>query len=333
MQAIIPVAGAGTRLRPLTYTQPKVLISVAGKPILSYIFDNLIALGVNRFVVVIGYLGEKIVEYVQNHYPNLQVEFVVQTERLGLGHAILCAQSHIDNTQPLIIQLGDTILHAQFDKIISSQFSTLCIKKVDDPRGFGIVQVDDKGIITAVEEKPAIPMSNLAIVGFYFIRNPQKLMQALQECYARHAQDNELTLSSGLQRMIENGEIFSSEIAEQWYDLGKRDILLETNANLLKSTREFSYGNAALENSIIIKPVSIGENTRIVNSIIGPNVTIGDHSVINHSILQNAIIGSYTKIEHIQLNDSLIGSDATIVGHSQALNIGDNTEINLSGNS
>ena len=331
MQAIIPVAGAGARLRPLTYTQPKVLISVAGKPILSYIIDNLIHLGVNRFTIVIGHLGEKIIQFTEKNYPHLDIQFVTQQERLGLGHAIFCARDFINTNEPLIIQLGDTILSADFDKILHNPKSTLCIKKVDDPRGFGIVETDEIGRIVRVEEKPTIPMSNLAIVGFYFIRHPEALMSALQEKMESGENSGELTLTAGLQRMMENGEMFISEIAEQWYDLGKREILLETNAILLKSTKDKYFGNTVLENSIIVPPVSIGENARVVQSIIGPNVTVGENSTIVNSILRNSIIGNYTKIEHIQLNDSLIGSDATIVGHSQALHIGDNTEIDLSG--
>src|SRR5579862_8024193 len=180
MQAIIPVAGAGTRLRPLTYTQPKVLISVAGKPILSFIIDELHGHGINKFIFVIGYLGEKIKEFVEKNYPDLDATFVTQENRDGLGHAIYITKDVLDLSRPLVIHLGDTIVDIDIKRILAQKYSTLCIKKVEDPRAFGVAEVDAEGFITRVVEKPAIPKSNMALVGFYFIRETKKLMNALE---------------------------------------------------------------------------------------------------------------------------------------------------------
>lgn len=332
MQAIIPVAGAGTRLRPLTYTQPKVLISVAGKPILSYIIDNLIENGVNDFVFVIGYLGEKIKEYVESHYPDIKAEFVMQEERSGLGHAIWTAREYVDQTKPLIIQLGDTILDADIKAIISSNFSTLCIKKVEDPRAFGVAELDEEGFIKTLVEKPMIPKSNMALVGFYYIRDTMQLFDALAYNIQNDLRtNNEHYLTTSLQRMITEGVRFRSYKVEHWFDVGKKDILLETNSILLRKNGDKDGGECVKDNSIFISPYHISKGAKIKNSVIGPYVTIGENTEVNNSLIKNSVIGSFSKLDSVTLQNSLIGSDTTIRGNIQSLNIGDNTEIDLRG--
>ncbi len=332
MQAIIPVAGAGTRLRPLTYTQPKVLISVAGKPILSFIIDNLKASGIKKFVFVIGYLGEKIRDFVEQKYPEIDAVFVTQESREGMGHAIFSARESIDVNQPLLIQLGDTITDADLKEIIASKISTLCIKKVEDPRIFGVAELNADGTIKDVVEKPVIPKSNMALVGFYYVVETGKLLDALSYNIEHNIRtNNEFHLTDALRKMIVEGVQFNSYKVEQWFDLGKKDILLETNATLLRRQASDKLVRGESDNSIIIPPVSIGEGAKISNSIIGPFVTVGENTTVNYSIVQNSIIGSYTKLENVTLQNSLIGSDASITGFTQSLNIGDNTEMDLRG--
>jgi glucose-1-phosphate thymidylyltransferase len=332
MQAIIPVAGAGTRLRPLTYTQPKVLISVAGKPILAYIIESLLESGVTDFVFVIGYLGEKIKEYVELNYAHIHARFVTQEERRGLGHAIWVAREEIDLSRPLIIQLGDTILDADIKKIISEEYSTLCIKKVEDPRAFGVAELGEDGFIKTLVEKPRIPKSNMALVGFYFIRDTYKLFDALHSNIKSNERDNnEFYLTNSLQKMITEGVKFKSYKVEHWFDVGKKDILLETNGILLRKNGDRSCENCTQTNSIFISPYHISNGAKIKNSVIGPYVTIGENSEISNSLIKNSVIGSFSKLENVTLHNSLIGSDTTIKGNSQSLNIGDNTEIDLRG--
>jgi len=332
MQAIIPVAGAGTRLRPLTYTQPKVLISVAGKPILSFIIDELQENGITDFVFVIGYLGEKIKEFVEKNYPKLNAKFVQQEKREGLGHAIWMAKDQLDLDKELVIHLGDTIVDIDIKKILAEQHSTLVVKKVDNPQAFGVAEIDADGFIKKVEEKPMIPKSNMALVGFYFIKETRKLFDALGHNIQNNLRNNnEFYLTDGLQQMIKDGVIFKSHKIESWYDVGKKDILLETNALLLKKLGDKASNKGVSENSIIVPPVQIGAGAKIKNSIIGPNVSIGENTEINYSIIKNSIVGSFSKLENMVLHSSLIGSDSIIKGLSQSLNIGDNTEIDLRG--
>ena len=332
MQAIIPVAGAGTRLRPLTYTQPKVLIAVAGKPILSFIIDELRENGITEFVFVIGYLGEKIKEFVEKNYPELNAKFVHQENREGLGHAIWCAKDEIDLTQNLVIHLGDTILDVDIKKIMAQEYSTLAVKKVEDPRAFGVAEIDADGFIKNLVEKPTIPKSNMALVGFYFIRETAALMDALEYNIENNIRNNnEFYLTDALQKMNKDGIRLKSYKVDSWYDVGKKDILLETNCILLKKLGDKAGNRGINDNSIIVPPVQIAVGAKIKNSIIGPNVSIGENTEINSAIIKNSIVGSFSKLENVVLHSSLIGSDSMISGQSQSLNIGDNTEIDLRG--
>ncbi len=326
------MAGAGTRLRPLTYTQPKVLISVAGKPILSFIIDELAENGITDFVFVIGYLGEKIKEFVDKNYPHINAKFVQQDKREGLGHAIWKAKDELDLSRELIIHLGDTIVDIDIKKILAEKHSTLVVKKVDDPRSFGVAEIDADGFIKKVEEKPQIPRSNMALVGFYFIRETRKLIEALDYNITHNIRTNsEFYLTDGIQKMIGEGVRFKSHKIESWYDVGKKDILLETNSILLKKLGDKAGNKGKSENSIIVPPVQIPAGVVVKNSIIGPNVSIGENTEINYCIIKNSIIGSFSKLENVVLHSSLIGSDSIIKGQSQSLNIGDNTEIDLRG--
>ena len=181
-------------------------------------------------------------------------------------------------------------------------------------------------------EKPIIPRSNMALVGFYYIKETAQLMNALEFITNNRAgTGEEFSLTDALIKMIKDGVKFKSQKVEGWYDVGKKDILLETNAIMLKKREGKTVNKGECHNCIVIPPVSIAAGVKLNNSIIGPNVSIGENTVINYSILKNSIIGSFTKLENVVLHSSLIGSDSSITGLSQSLNIGDNTEIDLRG--
>jgi glucose-1-phosphate thymidylyltransferase len=288
--------------------------------------------GISDFIFVIGYLGEKIKEFVENNYPHIHAKFVTQENREGLGHAIWRAKEMIDINKELIIQLGDTIVDIDIKKIMAESYSTLGVKKVEDPRAFGVAEIDADGFIKAVVEKPSIPKSNMALVGFYFIRETEQLMDALEYIVNNQLRNNsEFYLTDALMKMISDGVKFKSQKVDSWFDVGKKDILLETNAILLKKLAEKAVNLGKYENCIIVPPVSVAKGVKIKNSIIGPFVSIGENTEINYSIIKNSIIGSYTRLENVVLHSSLIGSDSSIAGLSQSLNIGDNTELDLRG--
>ncbi len=332
MKAIIPVAGAGTQLRPLTYTQPKPLIAVAGKPILSFIIDRLLSLGVEDFVFIIGYLGEKIKDYIETSYPSLRRQFVSQEQRIGTGHAIWTARETIKDASELVIFFGDTIVEMDFEKMIDSPVSCLAVKKVAEPRNFGVVEFDQqKKRVKRVVEKPKIPKSNLAMVGFYKIREVGALLDALETNIKNDLRtEGEFPLTDGIQRMLEKGIPFTTIPVDNWFDCGRRESLLETNALLLDKEGYASDNLPEFDNSIVIHPVSIGENCQIGNSIVGPHVTIGSHVRVESSIVKDSIIGNYALLREVVLKHSVIGNDTSITGFRQSLNIGDNTEIDFS---
>lgn len=330
MIAIIPVAGAGTNLRPHTYTQPKSLIPVAGKPILGFIIDQLLENGVKEFVFVIGYLGEKIKDYVSLNYPNIQKKYVVQEVREGLGHAIWLTKDVIPKKSEVLIVLGDTIIDVDWKKFMQIKTSVLGVKKVTDPRKFGVVAADANGKIMHVVEKPSIPKSNMALVGLYKIKEYDTLIKSIDHNIKHNIRsNNEFYLTDALQEMIHRGVKLESFKVDNWYDCGQKEILLKTNALLLSKRKKVATYKKDLHNCIIIEPIHIGKNSVIKNSIIGPNVTIGDNATIYDSIIRDSIIGSYTKLNDVVLFNSLIGSDSVIWGSSQSLNIGDNTELDL----
>src|SRR5215813_5979509 len=181
MKAIIPVAGTGTKLRPHTYTQPKALIPIAGKPILAFIMDAMIDAGVNDFIFIVGYLGDKIKDFVEKKYPGINANFAEQTSREGIGHAIWQAEMYVKENETVFIALGDSVFDLNLKEIASAPTSLLCVKKVDDPRAFGVVEMEEKnGLIRRLIEKPLIPKSNLALVGLYKINESKELFEALE---------------------------------------------------------------------------------------------------------------------------------------------------------
>ena len=329
MKAIIPVAGAGAKLRPHTYTQPKALIPIAGKTILSFIVDQLKAEGINEFIFVVGYLGEKIQDYVEQTYPNLTTHFVYQNDRQGTAHAIQLAQDIVGGDE-VFIALGDTICEYDIKEVLESPTSMLGVQKVDDPRQFGVAEINEDGLIEHVVEKPSIPKSNNALVGLYKIKESAILFEFFQKLVNENIKSNdEYNLTDALDCMIKKGVQFKSFKVKNWFDCGKKETLLESNATLLKKWGGEIANQDTFLNTIIIPPVSIAPNCEIQNAIIGPNVTIGEKSVISYSVVKESIVGSFTKLYDVVLHDSLIGSDTVIKGETRTLNIGDNTEIDL----
>ena len=331
MKAIIPIAGAGTRLRPHTFTQPKPLIPVAGKPIIFFIIDQLLSIGVDDFVFIIGHLGDKLQMEIERAYPDLTKSFVVQTDRSGIAHAIWTAKAEFENEQQILIALGDTIIDDNIQKFIDTEHSCFGVKKVQDPREFGIAEFNDNGKVIRVIEKPNIPISNMALVGLYKINEVAALLEAIEHNIEHKVTTyGEFQLTDAIMRMIENGIWFEAIPVKNWFDCGKREILLETNETLLKKYAVTNKVKHSFPNTIIIPPVSIGENCIIKNSIIGPYVTIGNQAIIEKAIVSDSIIGDFSTIGSIILKRSIIGSDASIKGLNQSLNIGDNTEIDFS---
>lgn len=336
MKVIIPVAGAGTRLRPHTHTQPKPLVPIAGKPILGHIIDNLYDNGVRDFLFIIGYLGDKIEEYVTTTYKDtINAEFVLQEPRIGSAHALWIARESIKDEEELLVVLGDTIVEMDYANFFSIKNTVVAVRKVDNPRIFGIVEPDKNGIIRKLIEKPRIPKSNLALVGAYKITNVPLLLEAIKTIMSSSASAGsswEYHLTDALMQMVRQGEKITFVEVDNWFDCGKKETLLEANASLLKRHGFKTSVSSDYPNCIIIQPVRFGKHCKLKNSIIGPNVAIGDHTTISNSIIQNSIIGSFSDLSYATLNKSIIGNDSSLKGLVQSLNIGDSTEIDFTSN-
>ncbi len=328
MKAIIPVAGAGTKLRPHSYTQPKALIPLAGKTVLSIIIDQLKEAGIREFVFIVGYLGDKIQDYVTAKHPGITAHYVHQYDRQGVGHAIELTKNLV-GTDEMFVVLGDSICEYDVKEVAGSDCSMIGVRKVDDPREFGVAEIEEDGLITHVVEKPQIPKSNMALVGVYKIKETAQLFECLENNIRQGLKSHgEYSITDALDCMIKMGAKFKSFKVDSWFDCGKKESILESNALLLK---KFAHKTdaAQFENTVIIPPVSIAEGCVIKNSIIGPNVSIGDGTTIDYSIVKNSIIGSFSNLFDIVLDDSVIGSDTNLRGETRSLNIGDNTSIDL----
>jgi glucose-1-phosphate thymidylyltransferase len=234
MKAIIPVAGAGTKLRPHSYTQPKALIPLAGKTVLSIIIDQLKDAGINEFIFIVGYLGDKIRDHVKNKFPDLKAHYVHQVDRQGVGHAVELARNIVANDEVIVV-LGDSICEYDVKEVVESETSMIGVRKVDDPRDFGVAEINENGFIDHVVEKPNIPKSNMALVGVYKIRETEQMFQCLENNIRQGLRSHgEYSLTDALDCMISLGARFKSFKVENWFDCGKKETMLESNAILLK---------------------------------------------------------------------------------------------------
>jgi glucose-1-phosphate thymidylyltransferase len=325
MRAVIPVAGIGTRLKPHTFSTPKVLLNVGGKPILGHILEKLLEEGINHSTFIIGYLGDMIEEYVKNEYPQMESKFIVQETMEGLGHAIYTAIPTFSAGEEIFIILGDTVFDVDLKQVLKKKVSALGVKEVEDPRRFGVA-VMNNGYIEKLVEKPQTPVSNLALVGLYYMSNSDSLMSALNELVEKDIRTKgELQLTDALQIMIARGEKITTFPVEGWYDCGKPETLLSTNQHLLQQ-KSFSRN---YENVVIVPPVFIAEDAEIKNCVIGPFASIAKGCKIEESIIKNSIIGAEAKVSKALLDNSIIGNKAIINGTYKRLNSGDNSEIDF----
>jgi len=302
---------------------------MAGKTVLSIIVEQLKEAGIEEYIFIVGYLGEKIQDYVRTHFPTIKAHFVFQSDRQGSGHALKLTRNIVDGDEIFVV-LGDTITEYDVRQVIDSPTSMLGVKKVDDPRDFGVAEMDTDGMVTHVVEKPQIPKSNMALVGIYKIKETEMVFDCLEINISQGLRTHgEYNITDAIDCMIKKGARFKAFKVESWFDCGKKETLLESNATLLKKFGSKAQCHQKYENTVLIQPVSIGDNCDIKNSIIGPNVTVGENTTIEQSILKESIIGAYSNLVDIVLDDSIIGSDTSIRGETRSLNIGDNTNIDL----
>jgi glucose-1-phosphate thymidylyltransferase len=322
---IIPAAGIGTRLRPHTFTLPKVLLEVAGQPIIGHILDKIAKLNADEIYIISGYMGDKLNDYLLKTYPNLNIKTIDQPERKGLGHAISLVKDFIDKEKPLLIILGDTLIEIDLSSMLNSDYSVIAVKEVEDPRRFGVVELKD-GFIKALVEKPEVPPTNLAIVGLYYFKETGLLFDGLDYIIRENiTTKGEYQLTDAMQYMLNSGVKMVTQSIGQWFDCGKPETLLYTNRVLLQEIGDAT----STKDYLIIPPVIIGKDADIKSSVIGPDVSIGDNVSISDSIIKDSIIYDGVVLEGVNLSSSIIGCDAIVKAKPDLLNIGDSSEIDL----
>lgn len=326
MKAIILLAGLGTRLRPHTYSRPKPLVNVAGKPVLGHILNGMANLNFDEIIFVVGYLGDQIQDYVSEAYPHLTARYVEQEEMRGQAHAIALARDYID--QPVLIIFGDTIWETDWSRLDRVKGDGLIfVKEVSDPRRFGVVTLHE-GFVTRFVEKPETPISNLAVVGVYYLKDWMGLVRAIDDVLAQDIQTKgEYYLADALELMVARGAKLEAETIPVWEDCGTREALLETNRYLL--AKNGPHSPLTIE-SQVIQPVYIADSATITRSIVGPYVSISSGAIVEDSILRDCIISEDAHIQNATLEFSLVGKDARVRGAFERLNVGDSSEIDFS---
>jgi len=332
MKVIIPAAGAGKRLFPHTYTKPKPMVYIAGKPIIGHILDRIKDVKPEEIIMVVGYKKEQIMSYVDKNYSNIfNIKYIDQQEQLGLGHSIYVARDEIGDSE-IMIALGDMIFKAGYSEFYDHHTNngdcsgSIGVREVDDPKKYGIVELEGK-YIRKLEEKPSRPRSKLGIAGVYFIRETKPLLSILEEMINKDTRTRgEYQLTDALQEMVNRGHRLKTFPVSSWYDCGHHESLLETNRVLLDEKEDIDHVYE-IKDSVVIQPVAIGDNVKIINSVVGPHASIASDTIIESSIISDSVIGSRSHISKANLQRSIVGDDASVHGKHNSLNIGDSSSI------
>jgi len=325
MKVIIPLAGKGTRLRPHTHLTPKPMLKVAGKPVISYLLDDLESLGgIEQIVYITGHLKEKVEEYARTEY-DFPAVFVEQTVQNGTATAVDLARPYVD--QPVLIIFVDTIFDADLSLVHTTDADGIIwVKEVEDYQRFGVVLTDANGFMTKIVEKPSTPISKRANIGLYYIKNWKLLYEGISYVLKQPANKGEFYLTDAFQYMIDHGARIKVVDVEGWYDAGKLDTLLDTNRAMLERGRARKPA-AVPAGSKIIDPVYIEDGVVLTNANIGPNVSIHAGAVIERSTLRDTIIGSKSRIVGCSLTGSLVGEEVVLEGVKGQVTLGAQSEV------
>jgi len=325
MKVIIPLAGKGTRLRPHTHLTPKPMLKVAGKPVISYLLDDLQSLGgIEQIIYITGHLKEKVEEFARKNY-DFPAEFVEQTVQNGTATAVDLARPYVD--QPVLIIFVDTIFDADLSLVQHTDADGIIwVKEVEDYQRFGVVVTDANGFMTKIVEKPSTPISKRANIGLYYIKNWKLLYEGISHVMTQPSNKGEYYLTDAFQYMIDKGAKIKVVDVAGWYDAGKLDTLLDTNRAMLERGRAKRPASVPA-GSKIIDPVYIEEGVTLTNATVGPNVSIHAGAVVERSTLRDTIVGSKSTITECVLSGSLIGEEVVLEGVKGQVTIGDQSEV------
>jgi glucose-1-phosphate thymidylyltransferase len=329
VKVVMPVAGKGTRLRPHTHLTPKPLLKVGDKPVLAYILDDLRELGVNEAVLITGHLKEKVEQFMSAEYPDFHAVYTEQVEQRGTADAIALAEPHV--REEMLIIFVDTLFDADLSlvkRLPDDVAGVIWAKEVEDYQRFGVIVTDDHGFMRKIIEKPSEPVSKLANIGLYYVRDWKLLFEGIRHVMASPpGPSGEFYLTDAFQYMVDHGAKLKVEPVEGWYDAGKPETLLETNLHVLSTTRGKSPPASASVR--VNEPVHVADGVTLERCEIGPNVTIGAGSTVRGGRLSDTIVGEGSTLEECDLHDSLIGSRVTVRGVRGQVDVGDDSSVQV----
>lgn len=330
MRIIIPMAGWGSRLRPHTLTIPKPMIPVAGKAIVHRLVADLMDVSPSKVEEIVFIIREEFGKEIEDRLAQIAAELntafkiCYQDEPLGTAHAILCAGDSLQGN--VIVAFADTLFQTDM-KIDLNADGIIWVKQVEDPSAFGVVKMDANGIITDFVEKPTTFVSDLAIIGIYYFNDGNNLRKEMQYLLDHDIREKgEYQLTNALENMKQKGKKFIPGEVKAWFDCGNKNATVDTNQKVLdiiQTKEKLRATNIECVNSVIIEPCYIQKDVKIVNSVVGPHVSIGEGTIIEDSIVKNTIIQNHSKLKNLQLKDSMIGNKASVSGKFYDLSLGD----------
>lgn len=332
LKIIVPMAGLGSRLRPHTLNRSRPLLPLAGKTVLDYFLDTFTSIPLTRqveYVFIIGQMGEQIQDYISRNFPQMPAQYVVQPEMRGQSDAIHLAQEYL--TGPCIIAFSDTLVDTDFTSLITTTAEAVVwVKQVEDPRRFGVAEVNTSGYVNKLIEKPEDMSNNLALVGIYYFKDGRKLCAAVEEQFKRDIKlRNEYYLADAVNILLEKGLKMRARPVDVWLDAGTPEAMLTTNRYLLENGSDNTGDIRPHEGVSILPPVYIHPEAEVTSSVIGPNVSIGAGCRVNASVLSNVIMDEGTEIDHLVIDNSLLGKNVKVSGHASQLSLGDRTQVEL----
>ena len=332
LKIVIPMAGYGIRLRPHTWSRPKQLLRMADKMVIDHVldtFDTLPDPANSEFIFIVGYLGDKIEDYMHHTHPDLLVRFVEQAEMRGQSHAISLAGDYLNG--PLLVLYADTLIKTDFSFLSTETAGGVAwVKAVPDPRRFGVASLGSDDCVTHLVEKPQDLDNNLALVGCYYFQSSADLLHAIDEQMQRNITlKDEFFLADAINIMLEHGLKMRVEHVDTWLDAGTPDDVLNTNCYLLEHGHDNTVEAYAHKKTVILPPVYIHPSATVENSVIGPNTTIGANCDVQSCIIRDSIIDDESIVSDVIIEHSLIGRDVHIHRQAGVMNVGDQTELTL----
>ena len=325
------MAGRGSRLRPHTLTVPKPLIPIAGKPIVHRLVEDIAGV-LNQDIEEIAFIihkdfGTQVEKELIAIAEKLGSKGTIcyQNEALGTAHAIMCAKESMSG--PIVVAYADTLFRADFS-LDTSADSVIWVKQVEDPSAFGVVQLNAQNQIVDFVEKPKEFVSDLAIIGIYYFKSGETLRAELQYLLDNNVvKGGEYQLTDALENMKVKGLKFVPGKVDEWMDCGNKPVTVETNSRMLQFLHQdgehLVSNKALLQNSMVIAPCFIGDDVELINSTVGPNVSLGKGCHVINSTITNSLVQNHSHIKNAKLNNAMIGSHASFNGEFTSISIGD----------